>query len=60
MRKDSLDKNALITFNVCMHDSYEDDQVNTLLRFKVKVKIDFELLYSLYKEFKLVGYSECS
>ena len=55
-----MDKNALITFNVCMHDSYEDDQVNTLLRFKVKFKIDFELLYSLYKEFKLIGYSECS
>ena len=43
-----------------MHDSFEDDQANTLLRFKVKVKIDFELLYSLYKEFILVGYSECS
>ena len=55
-----MDKNALITFNVCMHDSYEDDQVNTLLGFKVKFKIDFELLYSLYIEFKLIGYSECS
>ena len=43
-----------------MHDSYEDDQVNTLLGFKVKFKIDFELLYSLYKEFKLIGYIECS
>ena len=54
------DQKCIYAFNVRMHDSFEDDQVNTLLRFKAKVKIDFELLYSLYKEFKLVGYSECS